>query len=538
MDIKKQNGSYFTPHSLSDFLIKHIFEHYELPKSMKVLEPSCGDGRFISSLLKNTNQSFFYDLTLVEKRETDLAECLSLINHDSDRFKVSSHLQDYLVYQKEDNESYSLILGNPPYINKKMLSKKQINLCQQIHETAGLAINLIKNIWPSFLLSAALKLEENGVMCLVLPAELLQVNYAKELRRFILENFDKIEIFTFNELIFEKIEQDVIVLIAAKKYPNEFEKGISFYHVNKLDDLKVPHYAKKNSNVHRKTLDKWTNYILDDTELEFVDSMRKSLKTIEHYCDKSSAGIVTAANSYFIVSQDEICNNRLHKYSEAILSKSIDIKNTINFSTKHHVELQNQNKRVNFIMFPDIDLSDLNEDAQKYINYGSSLKIDKRYKCKLREHWYHVPNVWISEGFFTKRSHLFPRLILNSAQVRVTDSFYRICMKKGYSIKNLIFSYYNSLTFVLAELEGRYYGGGVLELTPNEFKRLAIPYCDFISDNEFNTLESMFNNNSSLSDILEYTDKILLEDRLNVSKSDILKLKNIRESLVSRRLKQ
>lgn len=538
MDTKKQTGSYFTPTILSDFLIKHVFEHYQFVESFKVLEPSCGDGRFISSLLNNTDDSIFYDLTLVEKNSSYLNKCLNIIGSDSERFKVKSHMMDYLAFQKKDANKYSLILGNPPYINKKMLSKNQISLCNQIHEAAGLLNSRIKNIWPSFLLSATMKLEEKGVMCLVLPSELLQVKYTKELRHYILDNFEKIEIFTFNELIFEDIQQDVIVLIAAKHYSNKKEHGISFYHVNKLEDLKVPHYAKKNSNVHRMTLDKWTNYILADDDLEFIDSIQKPLNNIEYFCDKSNAGIVTAANSYFVVDYDTVHANNLTKYSVGMLSKSFDIKNTIVFSYDDFLELQQSGKQVNFIMFPDIDISELDSDAKKYIDYGLSLNIDKRYKCKLRNNWYHVPNVWISEGLFTKRSHLYPRLLLNSARVHATDSFYRICMKEGYSMKNLLFSFYNSLTLILAELEGRYYGGGVLELTPKEFKKLAIPYCGDVSDSDFEKLESMFNESRPLSEILEYTDAIILGDNLSISKSDISRLKKIRESLVSRRLKQ
>jgi hypothetical protein len=39
----------------------------------------------------------------------------------------------------------------------------------------------------------------------------------------------------------------------------------------------------------------------------------------------------------------------------------------------------------------------------------------------------------------------------------------------------LVYSFPNSLTCLTTELEGRHYGGGVLELVPSEIERLLIP---------------------------------------------------------------
>jgi hypothetical protein len=41
-----------------------------------------------------------------------------------------------------------------------------------------------------------------------------------------------------------------------------------------------------------------------------------------------------------------------------------------------------------------------------------------------------------------------------------------------------VFSFVNSLTCLTAELEGRHYGGGVLELVPSEIERLLLPVVD------------------------------------------------------------
>lgn len=88
------------------------------------------------------------------------------------------------------------------------------------------------------------------------------------------------------------------------------------------------------------------------------------------------------------------------------------------------------------------------------------------------------------------------------------------------------------MAFVLAEPEGRFYGGGVLELTPNEFKNLSIPYIDKITDEQFKRLDTMLRESKNIETILSYTNSILFNE------TDIERLETIRKKLVDRRLKR
>ena len=72
-----------------------------------------------------------------------------------------------------------------------------------------------------------------------------------------------------------------------------------------------------------------------------------------------------------------------------------------------------------------------------------------------------------------KRSHDTPRLILNRIGAYTTDTAYRI--RSRVAAEKLVGCFINPLTALSAELEGRHYGGGVLELIPSEIERLMIP---------------------------------------------------------------
>ncbi|MCF8378123.1 MAG: SAM-dependent methyltransferase [Bacteroidales bacterium] len=553
MTEKKINGSYYTPSILSDFLIKHIFEKYIRINEIDLLEPSCGDGQFISSL--ESYLTFANDrnpnikLSLVELNGAELNKAIQIANKLINT-KISIYNEDFLefILREKDNQKYSLIIGNPPYIKKESLKKDQIERCEVIRQKSNESSNIIypkrsiKNIWPAFVEGTINKLNKNGILCFVLPSELLQVNYTQDLRNLLLSEFDRIEIFAFNELIFEGIQQDVIALIGVKGLPRE-EHGVSFYQVEKLEDLKEPKFTEKYSNIHRKSLNKWTNYLLTDEELDFIDATKENFHSIKYHCKKVEAGIVTAANEYFILNQKNVITNklnRLKKVVKPILPKGSVISDTIYFDEMDFERIKLSNERVNFISFPNVSKNKLGKIANSYIDSGEILEKEggpeyqSRYKMKKRTNWYSVPNIWKSEGLFIKRSHLYPKIFVNNSNALATDSFYRIIVNDEFDIKKLIFSFYNSLTLLLAELEGRFYGGGVLELTPNEFKNLRIPYNENISEKMFYTLEGMFRSKISIENILNYTDPILLS---NLSNEKILNFRSIRNRLLNRRLK-
>src|SRR5208337_4082677 len=109
-----------------------------------------------------------------------------------------------------------------------------------------------------------------------------------------------------------------------------------------------------------------------------------------------------------------------------------------------------------------------------YLQAGLAEKLQTRYKCRVRTPWYKVPSVYAAPLAMLKRAHNIPRLVLNSAGAYTTDTAYRIKPLRA-TAEALVFSFVNSLTCLTAELEGRHYGGGVLELVPSEIERLLLP---------------------------------------------------------------
>ncbi len=548
MKKSKNEGAFYTPKLLSDFIVDRIFKVYNtLPNKLAILEPSCGDGVFVDSLFNNTLSSkkspgvknLLIDkearIDLIEKNTQAIPDInIKIKLNKTKKIDLKIHNQDYLYFHNENHDKYDIVLANPPYIKKILLDKGQINLCEAIHTEIGLDKHRIQNIWTAFLISAILKLKEDGILAFIIPCELLQIQHTEPLRNLLNDRFEKIEIFAFNEIIFEGLQQDTIAIICYKKAINSKEPGVSFYQVEKLEDLAEPKYTPKNANVHRNDLKKWTNYLLTENELNYLTRLTREFKKIRSYCI-AQVGVVTAANDFFIFNDEIKQKYKLDTYTLPIIQKISLLKRKLIIEDEDVEKIKANNKPCNLLNLEGMKFKDFPKLLKEYLKFGESKEIHNRYKCKLRNNWYEVPSTWVSDLLFIKRCDIYPRIIVNNTNSTVTDSFYRIKLKEGLDKQSFAFSFYNSLTFIFSELEGRYYGGGVLELTPNEFKDLPIPYIK-VKKTDFSKLNKLLLRNAPVTEILNFTDKIILKDNLGFGDKDIEKLHKLYDRLLSRRI--
>jgi hypothetical protein len=131
-----------------------------------------------------------------------------------------------------------------------------------------------------------------------------------------------------------------------------------------------------------------------------------------------------------------------------------------------------------------------------------------------------------------KRAHDTPRLIYNRLHAYTTDTAYRIRTPNA-DPKKLVYCFLNALTALSAELEGRYYGGGVLELIPSEIERLLIPVPQSVRP-KLRELDTTVKNNDAATVLQQQNEKIL--GAIGLSKNDQdrllkawLRLKNRRQ---------
>lgn len=530
MKNKKLNGSYYTPSVIAEFLVNYLNSKLNDVQVISILEPSAGDGIFVKTIFDHQPLSRkIKSFVAVEKNKTELNKIIKGVKH---RALKTCH-SDFLKFQSNNESKFSLVVGNPPYIKSSLLKNEQLKSCKAIHQDANLSNNKPKNIWTSFLVRCIKFVDDNGVLAFVLPSELLQVKFAAELRELILKEFERVEIFTFNELLFKDCKgQDTLLLIAQRKSNN---KGIFYCNIANLQDLAQGKFALAQNAKIRES--KWTHHHLETDEIEILENLRQRLKVVNDYC-LSKAGIVTAANDFFIIDKHTVEKYSLQSFVKPIVQKGVFVNGSAVLSKEDFETLINNSKPAFLIALDKNSQIRKNAKIWSYLDIGKQRELDKRHKTSLRNIWYQIPNIGTPpEAFFFKRCNEYPKLIKNDANVLSTDSAYTITMLDDFRIDDLVYSFYNSLTLAFAELNGRYYGGGVLELTPNEFKRLPIPFVN-ITPSRFSSFVSEFKNKVSIKEVCERNDMMILKSiDKNLDNDSIAKLYNIREKLYLRRIK-
>ena len=522
---EKLRGGFYTPEPIAEFILR-----WGINGSTKfdILEPSCGDGVFLEQILQQ--QSDYTSITAIEydEIEAEKADSIKLPNK-----KVIN--TDFHAYCNETTDKFDLVIGNPPYIRYQYFNENQQKEAALIFKKAGLTYSKLTNAWVSFIVGSSLLLKDKGKIGFVVPAELLQVSYAQQLRSFLAYMYNKINIVSFEKLVFPHIQQEVVLLLCEKDGSSQHK--IEHLELRDAEDL-------KNLDVHilkspKKEIDlkknKWTFYLLEQKEINFLENVSERFKipTIGKFANVE-VGITTGANDFFTVNTALVEQFQLEKFARPMVGRSVQI-NSVIFNEDDWLKNKDSKAKANLLVFPNGQEVKKHHGAMAYIETGENKDIHKGYKCGIRDDWFVVPSLKISDALFLRRNNVFPKFVLNEAKSYTTDTMHRVFLKQNVNIQALIASYYNSVSLAFAEICGRSYGGGVLELMPNEVEKILLPF----HENNANLLveiDSMFRNKYDIDDILKITDKKILCDNWGFSDEEIKLANGIWKKLSLRRI--
>lgn len=521
----KLRGGFYTPEPIAEFILRWgINENTELD----ILEPSCGDGIFLKAI---KNGEFKYNsVTAIELDEIEAtkAENINLLNTEI----INTDFHNYCI---NTNNKFDLIIGNPPYIRYQYFNREQQAFASEIFNKANLKYSKLTNAWVSFVVGSSLLLKNEGKIGFVLPAEILQVSFAKPLRNFLAHFYNKINIISFEKLVFPDIQQEVVLLLCEKNNSNtHLIEHLELKDADCLKDLDITKLESPQKKIDFKS-NKWTFYFLDQEEIDFLERLQESklIPKLNTFA-KVEVGITTGSNPFFTVPSSTVEKYNLEKYAKPLVGRSVQVPSAI-FTPKDWNKNKEIEARTHLLVFP--KTSELNGSlgARKYIKEGEDQKIHEGYKCSIRDEWQIIPSLRISEALFIRRNNLYPKLIINEANAFTTDTMHRVTVKQNVNLKAFTASYYNSLSLAFTEICGRSHGGGVLELMPNEVEEILLPYNEQ-NEELLPLIDKMIRSKKHISEILEITNEIILKQNFGLTTEEINLANKIWKKLSQRRL--
>lgn len=518
---KNQNGIVYTPEKIAKALVQYVEREYR--DSIKsVLEPSAGDGVFLDAL--ESSKLPIKTLHAVDKSKrtyTKLTKRFPLVNNEN---------MDFLEYAVQDHQKkFDLVIGNPPFVrHSNMTTKGRRNVAKLKRETPSIQFSL-KNLWAAFLVAAVKVSASNGVLAFILPYELLKNEYGRSIQKWIIDEVGSLKIFISKHRAFDGIDQDAVIAIIDRRVDNR-ELGVVY--LNDLSEISQQGKTAKVFAVDPMSKLSLQKFLLSNDALGLIEKLACNLPQMSELCSNST-GIVTGANQYFIGDAKELKHHGVFEYSVPIIQKSDDLGGRVVIT--ENLETSNAVQKY-VIDFTGFEFEDLSDFAQRYIDLMRKAGVSQRYKCRKRPIWYQAPILDATPLYFFKRSHRVVRLVRNYSTIRVTDTAYRVTPNAELTANGLFCSFYNSLNSLFCEIEGRFYGGGVLELTPNEFRKLPVAYWE-PNNREFTEFRNKIDHHAkSGSPVFSYGDSALRQ-RLQLSEHEIGLIRSSFQTLQTHRLR-
>ena len=470
---QKLRGGYYTPSDLATFLVRWVVQGHPTD----ILEPSCGDGIFFKPLADVIPDVC---LTGFEIDEVE-AQKAGKTAHESGLRRAKVNNNDFLGWAIDSletkEEKFDAVLGNPPFIRYQYLPPLFQDRAETIFSTLECKFTKHTNAWVPFILASFALLRPGGRLAMVVPAEIIHVAHAQSLRSYLGTNASRLVVVDPEELWFDGTLQGAVLLMAEKKkHPREHAQGLGIYPVRgrgflNLDPEEI--FRAPQLINGRTVAGKWTRALLQPSVRSLLDGLIDSGE-VHRFDDVAQVdvGIVTGANKFFLVEDETVEQFGLHQWAHPMFGRSEHCPGIIYDERQHRVNAAKGNP-TNFMWFQDRSV-EKSRSGKRYITQGIKENLHTRYKCRIRSPWYSVPSVYATEIGMLKRSHNTPRLILNKLRAYTTDTAYRVRIKEG-TAEQFVYGFINALTALSAELEGRHYGGGVLELVPSEIERLLVP---------------------------------------------------------------
>ena len=520
---QKLRGAYYTPPVIARFILQWGING---SSDLNILEPSCGDGVFLECI---ANDKMLYNsVTAVEYEEEEAMKARAITLHDSEVVNADFHR-----FCLDTDKRFNLVVGNPPFIRYQYYNPEQQKLADEIFKRSKLKRTKLTNAWVTFVVGCSQLLTETGKMGFVIPSELLMVKYAQQLRQYLAKNFNKINIISFENLVFEEIQQEVVLLLCEKNSTDEHL--IEHIEVKDADGLLSldPHRLKFPTKKIDFHTDKWTYYFLEKEELDLLEKVKCNMPSIATYANVE-VGITTGANDYFTIPKSIVDLYNLEEYARPMVGRSVQV-NSLCFTNKDWQTNVDSEAKAHLLVFPSGVKKNGNDGVRAYIENGEKEGVNKGYKTGIRDEWYIIPSIKLSDALFLRRNNQYPKFVLNEAKAYTTDTMHRVFIKEGVNKKAFVASYYNSLSFTFAEILGRNFGGGCLELMPSEVGGIYMPYR---AENEalFAGIDRMLRQKKTADEILDYTDRIILHEGMGLSIEEVQTARSIWHKIMGRRL--
>jgi len=475
----KITGATFTPPELAEYLAQKLMKHVEIKKTIKILDPACGDGELLLAMNKVLNEqnvdSYLVGFDSNEKYLSIAKERLFINGAKKFNFILGDFLEavnlsedqlsiNFNNIQKShfNNEFADIVIANPPYVRTQILGSEKAQKLAKKFNLKGRV-----DLYYPFLIAMTESLKENGVLGVITSNRYLSTKGGESIRKYLAKNYEIIELIDLGDTkLFDAAVLPAIFIgkkRKSKKSATTISKFIKIY--EELNGFKgeiksadsVFDVLNKNGSgyfiVGEKKFKKTEGLLkyypttgspwemLTKEEAEWVNTINSKAAFVVGDLFKVRVGIKTTADKIFISDSWQKLGEK--KPEDELLKDLISQENIDRWRTSDKVKLRvlythyskNGQKRT-------IDLENYPKAKKYFISHEKKLK-SRKYVIAAGREWFEIwvpqkPDLWSKPKLVFPDISVTPRFCFDIKGKIVNGNCYWIVAENIEDIEKLL----------------------------------------------------------------------------------------------------
>jgi adenine-specific DNA-methyltransferase len=448
-------------------LANAMVEALGVKQADKWLEPCVGYGALLSALSSSG-----------VKRNKIVGLDVDARPQPNDRFGRITRGREFLGWSCSTRLRFDKIVANPPYVAIERLDPALRTAAIKVVLSDDIKITANGNAWYAFLCAAIRLLRKDGSLCFLLPAAWDFANYAKPLRKSILEYFANVEVYRTATPIFraEKVQEGAVVLLAnGRRDPTSDHSrgGINTIYrreLESIDELIHVLTSHKEGNQQRKV--SRNSIAAPSIRTSQQHQQLRDILSIR-------VGVVTGNSAYFLLTERRRQELRIPLVAVTpVLSRAKHLTSP-QMTAAQWNQLKEADERV-WLFNPGTSAT-ANRYVRSYLRFGRNGGCEiENHKVKIRSPWFRFPTLINGDAFMSGMSSCMPWLSFRDMPnltatntlyvVNFTDSLLRKQQRIGVAMSLLTSDVRDQM-----REKGRTYAAGLLKYEPSDLLALQVP---------------------------------------------------------------
>ncbi|MDM2421334.1 hypothetical protein PP577_05085 [Mycobacteroides abscessus] len=368
----------------------------------------------------------------------------------------------WISHHGEETPSPRLILGNPPYTRAQLLTKEdRVRLGELSDGLCGARASLSTLI-------TAISLRHLGPkdgLCLLLPAQWLESNYAQPLRDYLARLQSRaVELRLVDSWRFSDAQVDAVALLVGPERADEQPFRVATWRS-----------ARPRIVQRRRLVGSQWRQLFDDRSPRYARANLTEFSLLKDFCTVRR-GTATGANEFFVLNESTIIENRIPDTRLWRLARKLNVYGD-RLDDAAFDRLPGSEKRWLLNVSPRYRTDGSAVDL--YIAHGEAAKLHERYLCADRKIWYDLSNdMVIPDVIIGPMTRNIVRIVENKAGCAIVNNLYgwrwkeNVSMSTRKKILNWLRSEPGQNTLLKA---ARQQGDGLMKLEPSALSTLQIP---------------------------------------------------------------